>query len=61
MFVNGQLHNGPFTWVDSHYGHSFSLMENGRPAEGCMFTEFCADGWKHHVDSLEEETDVSGL
>jgi hypothetical protein len=61
VFVNGELHNGPFTYVKlDGWGVSLSLMHNGRPAEGCIETKFYPNGWETNVDSLLEETDVSG-
>ena len=61
MFVHGKLHNAPFMYFNERGSRfSFSMMHNGRPADGCMYTKFCERGDKHHVDSLEEETDVDG-
>lgn len=34
IFMHGELHNAPFTCVSGWgLGHSFSKMQNGRPAE----------------------------
>ena len=61
VFNHGQLHNAPFTWVHRNgYGSSFSKMQNGRPADGSYVSGFHPNGSKQNVDSLEEETDVSG-
>jgi hypothetical protein len=61
VFVHGQLHNAPFTCLHGNgWGQSFSKMQNGRPADGSYETYFYPDGATHHVDSLEEETDVGG-
>ena len=63
MFVNGQLHNAPFTFVfggGKKEGRSLSKMQNGRPAEGSMCTYFYGNGYERHVDSKKANTDVSG-
>jgi hypothetical protein len=61
VFVYGKLHNGPFTYVVKDLGgKSFTKMQNGRPAEGSILTEFYREGRKIPVYSLEEGTDVSG-
>jgi hypothetical protein len=39
VFVHGKLHNAPFSCFDDDLnGLSFSNMQNGRPADGCMKT-----------------------
>jgi hypothetical protein len=35
-------------------------MENGRPAQNSYYTHFYSNGYKQHVESLKNETDVSG-
>jgi hypothetical protein len=64
VFVHGQLHNAPFTFVffegSLKDGCSLSKMQNGRPAEGSMCTCFFGNGNTIHVDSKEAKTDVSG-
>jgi hypothetical protein len=61
VFVNGQLHNAPFTCVyERGWGRSLSKMQNGRPADGSYHTYFYCNGAARHVDSLEQETDVGG-
>jgi hypothetical protein len=63
VFVNGQLHNAPFTFVygtSKKDGRSLSKMQNGRPAEGSMCTYFYGNGSTINVDSKEAKTDVSG-
>jgi hypothetical protein len=35
VFVHGQLHNAPFTYLDANgWGRSLSKMQNGKPADG---------------------------
>ena len=59
VFIHGQLHNTPFTYLDGvGEGYLFSKMENGRPADGSYHTKFFANGESQNVDSLETETDV---
>ena len=60
VFNHGQLHNAPFSWVDSYGARSLSKMQNGRPADGSYYTQFNPNGRTQHVDSLEANTDVSG-
>jgi hypothetical protein len=67
IFIHGQLHNAPFTFLNGNgYGKSFSMMKNGRPADGCYYTIFYPNGDKQDedsldsLDSLDSETDVSG-
>jgi hypothetical protein len=61
VFTDGELHNGPFVCINGNgWGHSFSLMTNGRPADNQFYTYFFRDGFTENVDSLEKETDVSG-
>jgi hypothetical protein len=62
VFNEGKLSSAPFTFVDENgYGYLFSKMENGRPANNSHFTRFYNNGYKQHVQSLKEKTDVSGL
>jgi hypothetical protein len=61
VFEHGKLHNAPFTYVkEGGFRYSLSKMQNGRPADGSYQTCFNSNGSTHHVDSLEEKTDVSG-
>ena len=61
VFNHGKLHCSPFTSLEGDgTGHSFSKMENGRPADGSYFTYFYGDDSTQNLDSLEKETDVSG-
>ena len=62
VFNHGQLHNAPFSYVDGNeWGRSLSKMQNGRPADGSYVTYFYPNGRTQPVDSLEANTDVSGL
>ena len=61
IFNDGILTNAPFTCINGDgVGISFSKMENGRPAPNSYYTLFNKNGYKQHVHSLEEETDVTG-
>ncbi len=52
---------GPFTCQDGDGDRrSFSLMLDGRPANGQYHTKFCRDGATRNVDSKKKATDVSG-
>ena len=45
IFNHGILHNTPFTCVNEFRERfSFSLMQNGRPADGSFFTSFYGNG-----------------
>ncbi len=61
VFHHGQLHNAPFSCLDGNgFPCSFSKMHKGRPADASYYTQFWADGYTEHVDSLEERTHVGG-
>ncbi len=60
-FHHGKLHNAPFTYVNENgFGHSFSKMKNGRPADGSYSTQFYSNGHMQHVDTVKSKTDVGG-
>jgi hypothetical protein len=60
VFNDGKLNSAPFICVDGNgYGRVFSQMENGRPANNSHCTRFYYNGYKQHVQSLKEKTDVS--
>jgi hypothetical protein len=45
VFNNGKLHNTPFSCVNGEgFRFSYSMMQNGRPADGSLRTEFYKDG-----------------
>jgi hypothetical protein len=61
VFNNGKLHNTPFSCVNREgIRFSYSMMQNGRSADGSFRTEFHKDGESQHVASLESKTVVSG-
>jgi hypothetical protein len=61
VFVHGQLNNGPFTCINGNKeGHSFSKMQNGRPADGSVYTYFHRDGATYPIDSMRAQSDVPG-
>ncbi len=61
VFCDGKLHMGPFTCQGGDgERRSYSLMLDGRPANGQYRTLFCMDGATRNVDSKKEATDVSG-
>ena len=61
LFNEGILNNTSFTCITGNgYGRFFSKMHNGRPAHKSYYTDFNAKGYKQHVNSLNEKTDVSG-
>jgi hypothetical protein len=60
VFNDGKLNSAPFTWVNENgSGYLFSKMENGRPENNSHCTRFYNNGYKQHVKSLKEKTDVS--
>jgi hypothetical protein len=60
-FVHGKLHNAPFTCVRGDgERYSYSNMQNGRPADGSMYTYFYPNETTQFLDSLKAKTDVSG-
>ncbi len=62
VFTDGKLHNGPFICIHANgWGRSFSMMKDGRPADNHYGSYFFTHGFTRRVDSLEKETDVSGL
>ena len=45
FFNNGKLSSAPFTALNGDgFGHSFSKMENGRPAHNSYYTQFYRNG-----------------
>ena len=61
VFNEGKLNRSPFTLVtENGWGRLFSKMENGRPANNSHCTLFYKNGYKKHIQSLKEKTDVSG-
>jgi hypothetical protein len=61
VFNEGKLNSAPSIFVDENgFGYLFSKMENGRPANNSHLTVFNNNGYKRHVQSLKEKTDVSG-
>ncbi len=61
VFTDGKLHDGPFTCLEGDsFSRSYSLMKDGRPGEGEFGSYFNLQGCKEYVNSLTEESDVSG-
>ena len=61
IFNDGKLHNAPFICInDDGYARLFSKMIDGRPADDSNYTYFYSNGFKQHVDQLNNQTDVSG-
>ncbi len=55
VFNYGKLDNTPFTCLRGDgFGYSFSKMQNGRPANGSVYTMFNEDGWTQYTGSKKK-------
>lgn len=61
MFIDGKLHNSPFTCLYGNgIGLTLSKMDNGRAAENSHYSYFKPNMWTQNIDSLCRKVDVSG-
>ena len=61
IFVDGILTNAPFSCLTGDgVGLSFSMMQNGRPADNTYYTFFNESGYIQNINLLNKQIDVSG-